>query len=256
MSYENVIWKQPRPATSGNKTQLLDRRPKVRSEENPEMKSTITRFWLITIALAVALAMSGCGGGGGGSSGIKTPMPDVTDPSANGQSDMSDFGPWDPVKANGATVGYENEGYGLMARFDARGANPTITASSPTHQPKAEGTWVGNWSARYTSLDKASGTFDAKGHGEARINVTIAGSNVEAVLTYTDIRIEGLPSSISSGRVSVTDGRFAPSVTVSIPTVGSRTFRGLGQFGGTDQKGVVGYISGPDFRSVFYGDQQ
>lgn len=104
MSYENVIWKQPRPGTSGNKTRLLDRHPKVRSEEDLEMKSTITRFWLITIALAVALAMSGGGGGGGG---IKTPMPDVTDPPANGQSDMSDFGPWMPVTAaNGVHVGH------------------------------------------------------------------------------------------------------------------------------------------------------
>ena len=143
-----------------------------------------------------------------------------------------------------------------MAQFDARGANPTITASSPMHQPKVEGTWDGKWSARYTSLNAEYGEFDAKDDGDARINVTIAGSNVEAVLTYTGINISGLPSSVSSGRVSVTDGRFAPSVTVSIPTVGSRTFRGLGQFGGTDQKGVVGYISGPDFRSVFYGNQQ
>ena len=220
------------------------------------METTITRFWLMTVTLAVALAMSGCGGSGGGDNGLKTPISDVTDPPANGQPDMdppangqpdmSDLGEWEFVRENGLPVGYEHTGYHLIARFDATGANPTITASSPTHQPKVEGTWSGKWSARYTALTSDFGALDAEDDGNARINVTIAGSNVEAVLTYAGIDIPGLPSSVSSGRASVTDGRFAPSVTVSIPTVGSRTFRGLGQFGGTDQKGVVGYISGQD----------
>ncbi len=46
----------------------------------------------------------------------------------------------------------------------------------------------------------------------ARIDVTIAGSDVDAMLTYSAIDIPGLPASVSTGRVSVVDGRFAPSV--------------------------------------------
>ena len=157
-------------------------------------------------------------------------------------------------------VGYKHTGYDLMAKFDATGANPTITASSPMHQPKVDGTWSGKWSARYTALSSDYGEFDETDDGTARIDVTIAGSDVEAVLTYSGIGIPGLPSTISSGRAPVTDGRFAPSATVSVPTESggrvSRTFSGLGQFGGTDQNGVVGNVSGQDFRSVFYGDRQ
>ena len=180
-------------------------------------------------------------------------MSDDTEPPANGQTDgtndgptdPSDFGPWEFVTEGDVAVGYRHDGHGLIAKFDATGANPTITASSPMHQPTVQGTWVGKWAARYTSLSEDYGTFDADDDGNARINVTIAGSNVEAVLTYTGIGIPGMPSSISSDRAPVTDGRFAPSATVSVPTESggrvSRTFSGLGQFGGTDQNGVVFY---------------
>ena len=252
------------------------------------MKSTITRFWLMTVALAVALAVSGCGGGGG-DNGLKPPMPDVTeppangqpdmpdvteppangqpdpmpdatDPPANGQPDMSDLGIWQMIE--GVHVGYSHSGYDLMASFDAMGANPMITAESPTHQPKEVGTWSGEWSAKYTKRDSEFGTLDGEADGGARINVTIVGSNVEAVLTYTGLDtlgIPGLPRSLSSAPASVTGGRFEPSMTVSIPAIGMRTYSGEGQFGGTGQKGVVGYVSdmpGSDFRSVFYGDLQ
>ena len=223
---------------------------------------------VISAILATGLILTGCGGGG---DDPKTSMPDVMEPETSmpdvmepgtGPTDMSDLGEWEVVRANGVPVGNEHTGYDLFARFDARGANPTISASSPMHQPTVAGTWSGKWSARYTALTSDYGDFDETDDGIARINVTITGGNVDAVLTYSGIDVPGLPSSLSSGGASVSDGRFAPSFTVSIPTESggtvSRTLRGLGQFGGTDQDGVVGYISSQtvEVRSVFYGDRQ
>ena len=210
--------------------------------KNKANKGTV----VLSAILAMGLMLAGCGGGDGGV--------------RNGPDDMSGLGEWALVRADGAPVGYEHTGYDLMAKFDSTGANPTITASSPTHQPQVSGTWSGRWSARYTALTSDLGALDETDDGNAKIDVTIAGSNVDAVLTYSGIDVPGLPSSISSDRASVSNGRFAPSVTVSIPTETgarvSRTFSGLGQFGGTDQKGVVGYVSGQDFRSVFYGGRE
>ena len=233
---------------------------------------------VMSAILATGLILTGCGGGG---DDPKTSMPDVLEPETSmpdvmepetsmpdvmepgtGPTDMSDLGEWEVVRANGVPVGYEHTGYDLFARFDARGANPTISASSPMHQPTVAGTWSGKWSARYTALTSDYGAFDETDDGIARINVTITGRNVDAVLTYSGIDVTGLPSSLSSGSASVSDGRFAPSFTVFIPTESggtvSTTFRGVGQFGGTDQDGVVGYISGQtvEVRSAFYGDRQ
>ena len=173
---------------------------------------------------------------------------------------MSDLGDWVVVKESGVAVGYEHAGHELMARFDASGGNPRITDSSPMHQPAVAGTWSGQWSARYTALTSDFGALDETDAGNARIDVTIVGSDVDAMLTYSGIDIPGLPASVSTAPASITDGRFAPSVTVSIPTESggsvSRTYDGLGQFGGAEQQGVVGYVSGQDFRSVFYGERQ
>ena len=200
------------------------------------------------VAVTLALILAACGGGGGGGDTMPRIMPDVGG-GGNGDGDG-----WEIVSASGTPVGYEHTGYDLVARFDATGANPTITASSPTRQPEIAGTWSGRWSARYTALTSDYGELDEADDGDALIGVTIAGSNVEATLTYTGVNIPGIPSSVSSNRVSVTDGRFEPSIRLSTPE-GPSTFSGVGQFGGTDQKGVVGYVSGPDFRSVFYGSR-
>ena len=200
-------------------------------------------------AVTLALILAACGGGGGGGRDtMPRTMPDV----GGGGDGNGDANGWEVVRASGMPVGYEHTGYGLVARFDATGANPTITASSPTRQPELAGTWSGRWSARYTALTSDYGELDRTDDGNARINVTVAGSNVQAMLTYAGVNIPGIPSTVSSNRVSVTDGRFEPSIRLSTPE-GPSTFRGVGQFGGTDQKGVVGYVSGSDFRSVFYG---
>ena len=213
---------------------------------------------LLSAILAMGLTLAGCGGSGDDS---RTPMSSTMDPPTAGPNEMTDLGEWTVVRENGLATGYEHAGHGLTAKFDATGGNPTITDSSPMHQPTVAGTWSGRWIARYTALTSEPGTLDETDDGTATIGVTIAGGDVEAVLTYSGIDVPGLPSSMSSAPASVTDGRFAPSGTVSIPTGSgsvSRTFRGLGQFGGTDQAGVVGYVTDgdEDFRSTFYGERR
>ena len=196
------------------------------------MKSTITRFWLITIALAVALAMSGCGGGGGGGgSNRDVPMP-------GGLPDI-DYTPegagWESFSTS-SEAGIEHEGYGLRVWYDSN-LRPDISFTTP-YQPIITGRWEGEW-AGFVSGDP----YD----GEAWVDVTVD-SGVTAELTYRDIPDFG---SISSGMMSVTDGAFSGSRTV--PDAG--TFQIRGQFGGSDQaSGVAGYVHGPEFQSVFYGN--
>ena len=48
----------------------------------------------------------------------------------------------------------------------------------------------------------------------------------------------------------VDGGRFTGSTTAN-----SQTYEAVGQFGGTNQAGVVGHATGSDFRSVFYGEK-
>ncbi len=199
--------------------------------------------WL-SVILVMSLIIGGCGGSGGSGGG---------GPSAG--IGMDDLGEWSVISQGSIAVGFEHTEYALRAQFDADGSNPTITASSPMHQPTVAGTWSGKWSGRYSLNDY----LDGQDSGNARINVTIAGDDVFATLVYSDIDIQGVASSISFARASVTNGRFAPRATVSVPTETggrvSRTYSGFGQFGGSEQQGVVGYVSGTDFRSAFYGDR-
>lgn len=88
--------------------------------------------------------------------------------------------------------------------------------------------------------------------GTAEIDVEIQGGAVEATLTYHDV--DGFGSVPTDPAVVSATGHFAPGATVDIQGVPT-AFSGEGQFGGTDQRGVAGYINGPAFRSVFYGDR-
>ena len=213
--------------------------------------------------LATGLILAGCGGGGG--DGPSTSMPDAPETpdngNGNGGTDTTDLGEWELIREGGVSVGYEHSGHDLFAKFDSRGANPTITASSPDLQPTVAGTWTGRWSARYTEIESDYGEYDGSDSGEAQINVTINGSNVRAKLTYNGIDVAGLPSSLSSDYTSVNNGRFTPVVNASIRTehgTMSGRLSGAGQFGGTNQDGVVGYLTSGtlEIRSAFYGDRE
>lgn len=205
-------------------------------------------------ALAAAMALSACLGSSDSPDtdtmpGDMQPPPEIdTTPTA---------AEWETAM-DGLALGVSHAGYGLLAEFDVMGM-PSLTASSPMNQPTVSGTWSGNWSARYTALGSDSGALDASDDGTATIAVTLDGTGVEAVLTYSGIDIPGLSASVSTPAATVTDGRFEPSVTVDVPTSSgttvASTFSGAGQFGGANQNGVAGHMSGEDFRSVFYGDR-
>ena len=223
--------------------------------------------------LATGVILAGCGGGGGSSSTPTTDPMEMTPDNGNGDgdgdangdgngaTDMTDLGEWELIREGGVSVGYEHSVYDLFAKFDSQGNNPTITPASSGRQPTVAGTWVGKWAARYTELESDYGEWDGSDSGDARINVTISGSNVRAKLTYTGIDVDGLPSSLSSDYASVNNGRFTPVVNASIRTEDgtlSGSLSGVGQFGGTDQNGVVGYLTSRtlEIRSAFYGDRQ
>ena len=199
---------------------------------------------LIMVAM-VALALSGCSGsssgGGGGSPNI--------DNSGDNPSGPDNLGSWNSIMDGGIQVGVSHTEHDLFARYAAGGSNPTLSASSPANQPTVAGTWSGKWAANHGD------ELEMRDDGDARINVTIAGSRVDATLTYSGINIPSVPGSITSAPASVTDGRFAPRTSVNVQGV-TFTFAGEGQFGGADQQGVAGYVSGPGFRSIFYGDKQ
>lgn len=156
-----------------------------------------------------------------------------------------DFGVWETIVVDGISVGFTNTTHGLSARWDTSGANPTITATSPM-QPTVEGTWTGMWGGFVGE------ELDTVDEGTAEVNVSIRGDDVHATLTYNDI--DGI-GNVTTGRTRVDPtGRFSPSATVTVDGVPLR-YTGEGQFGGEEQRGVVGHMSGTGLRSVFYGDR-
>ena len=164
--------------------------------------------------------------------------------------DMNSLGSWATITDIGVSVGIRHAGHDLFARYDADGRNPILSAASPMNQPTVSGTWSGRWQATYGV------ELESTDRGDARIDVSISGGRVEATLMYSGIDIPSVPHSIRSAPAPVTGGRFAPSASVTLEGGTRTTFAGEGQFGGADQQGVVGYVGGPDFRSIFYGDKQ
>ena len=171
--------------------------------------------------------------------------------------DMNGYGQWTRIMVPGEgriiPVGVESAAHGLFSRYDTGFINPTLSPRSADSQPAGtaagRATWLGAWEGVYGDA------LEFADDGEARIVVDISEVSVEATLTYSDIDIPSIPASITTAPASVSDGRFAPVATIDVAGA-SVTFEGEGQFGGTNQQGVVGYVDGPGFRSVFYGDKQ
>ena len=70
--------------------------------------------------------------------------------------------------------------------------------------------------------------------------------------TETDLTLQGVPTlgTLQWNDMQVTDGRFMGSTAAN-----SNNYDAVGQFGGTNQSGVVGHATGSDFRSIFYGNK-
>ena len=202
------------------------------------MDLNTTGLRLVTVAAAVAFAMTGCGGGGGGQN---IAMPESSSPAFA----MQDYVPLDGWEVIGSDyfgpVGVEHAGHGLRVWYDDS-LVPHISASSPDLQPTVSGTWNGEWGA-YLGDETTLHT------GDARVDVTLDSSGANAVLNYDDVPGFG---DLSSDMMPVADGSFEGTQTVP-GALG--TFNIRGQFGKSDQTGVAGYVHGPGFYSVFYGER-
>ena len=197
-----------------------------------------TKLRLVTLAASVAFAMAGCGGGGGGQS-LTMPEPPAS------SFVMQDYVPldgWEAISSDYlGPVGVEHAGYGLRAWYDDS-LVPHISASTPDSQPTLSGTWRGEWGA-YMGQEITLHT------GDARVDVTLDANGTNAVLSYDDVPGFG---DLRSDMMSIADGAFQGTQAVA-GALG--TFNIRGQFGGSDQVGVAGYVHGPGFYSVFHGER-
>lgn len=209
------------------------------------MKSMLTPFGPFVTAACLAATLSGCGGGGGGNTRMDS------DTMLEDLLSGIDLGEWAEVRFedDGDLSGIENTMHGLKVILDDNEMF-MITATSPA-QPTITGTWEGRWLAGYGEDFAES---DAGEQNTMSIDVTIQGNTVEATLTYQDVDFVGGGSITTPVAAIDANGRFRPSGTVTIDGAPS-TYFGEGQFGGTDQQGVVGYISSSEFASIFWGDR-
>ena len=135
-------------------------------------------------------------------------------------------------------VGIAHDEYDLRAWYDDSLVSH-ISSSSPGRQPTIEGRWTGEWSG-YIEDEQYS--------GEARVDVTLDENSAEAVVSYDDIPELG---NLQSGSMPISAGAFRGTTYVD----GAGNYQVLGQFGGPNQVGVVGYANGPDFLSAYYGER-
>ena len=202
------------------------------------MSHKIAGFRLAAVAVAIALVVAGCGGSGDGQS---VAMPDPPEPGI-GMQDYVPLDGWEVVRSDSlGPVGVAHGDYDLRAWY-TDSLVPQISASGPNHQPTVSGTWSGQW-AGYAGQEITIHT------GEARVEVTLDPVGASAVLSYDDVPDFG---DLSSNEMSIADGSFQG--TQAVPGA-LGTFNISGQFGGPDQAGVVGYVHGPGFYSVFHGER-
>ena len=151
------------------------------------------------------------------------------------------LGAWAVVQ--GVDLGIEHPDYRMSAWYTRQGGvwTPHLSPDpAPQHQPTGDATWTGEWAGIYGSGSTVS-------TGAATVTVTLGTAATEAALTLENIPTLG---TLRWNGMSVTDGRFSGGATAN-----SQTYDAMGQFGGVNQAGVVGHATGPDFRSVFYGNK-
>ena len=159
--------------------------------------------------------------------------------------DMVDLGDW-----FGGVAEFSNTTLGLSATYNLSTGIPSISASSPG-QPTISGTWEGEYAVNYGI------TNDADEIGDAMVEVTIQGGDVSAVVTYKSLAIAGGVDVATNSASVDANGRFTPTRTIPLLSFGTVTVSGAGQFGGAEQRGVVGHIGGhANFRSVFHGTRE
>ncbi|MDE0207532.1 MAG: hypothetical protein OXP66_16085 [Candidatus Tectomicrobia bacterium] len=247
---------------------------------NVSCRPASTGLEAFLIILGMVLLLAGCGGGSSTSSMEPEPMD-------NGGGPLTDLGEWNTPMAGALDVSDTNQI--LRAHYDDSG-DGRVVAAAPV-QPQGTGTavWNGMWSGEIevapdqlvttalalldSSAEKLAGLA-----GAARVTAYFGSGGVMADLTYLDLDLDEFGiSELTSERVAVTGGRFAPTKTESADTsvdfqgdsltvTVSGEFAGKGAFAGAGAAGVVGYMGGDitvefrqvtrdlgTFRSVFYG---
>lgn len=163
---------------------------------------------------------------------------------SDGPARMAAFTPslGDWAVVGGVPLGIESQGHRMSAWYTSQGGTwtPHLSPPGPQHQPTGNATWTGEWAGHYGS-DPAIGT------GAANVTVTLGANTTEANLT-----LQGVPTlgTLRWNDMQVADGRFMGSTAAN-----ANDYEAVGQFGGVNQAGVAGHASGPDFRSVFYGNK-
>ncbi len=151
------------------------------------------------------------------------------------------FGPWAVVQ--GVDLGIEHPDHRMSAWYTRQGGvwTPHLSPDpAPQHQPTGAATWTGEWAGYY-------GASPTIATGAASVTVTLGSGATEANLALENVPTLG---TVRWDAMTVGGGRFSGSTTAN-----SQTYDAVGQFGGANQAGVVGHATGPDFRSVFYGNK-
>jgi len=204
-------------------------------------------------------------------------MPSADQMPGGGQGPtMTQLGTWN-VMPSGLDVSDSNGV--LRAYYDSADVGHVVAGTPGQPEGMGTATWTGRWSgnievdsALAPSLPLVGLTVsDLQGLGGGAVVTVYLGGSVEADVTYQNLGLDRLGfSSLTSDRVSVTNGEFQPTKTQSIDiplgtttVTGTGTFSGRGAFGGANAEGVTGYIGGGinisglgdlgTFNSVFYG---
>ena len=202
------------------------------------MSNKMAGLQMAVIAAAIALVVAGCGGGGDRQT---IAMPEAPE-TGIGMQDYVPLDGWEVIRSDSlGPVGVEHGEYGLRAWYDDS-LVPDISGSAPDRQPTVSGTWSGEWGAYI-------GQATTLHTGDARVDVTLDPVGANAVLSYDDVPGFG---DLSSNAMSIADGSFQG--TQAVPGA-LGTFNIRGQFGGSDEAGVAGYVHGPGFYSVFHGER-
>lgn len=240
------------------------------------------RLPAILIILGMVLLLAACGSS---SRSMMEPGPMDTD-----GRPMMDLGEWNTPMAGARDVSDTNQV--LRAYYDDSGVGHVVAATPVQPQGTGTAVWNGMWSGEIevdpdplategltllgTTPEQLTGL-----QGAARVTAYFGDSGVMTDLTYMDLGLDDFGiTELTSDRVAVTGGRFAPTKTESADTwidfrgapltvTVTGTFAGEGAFGGTDAAGVVGYVGGDitvaygqdtrdlgTFQSVFYGTSE
>ena len=210
------------------------------------------RLRSLVAASCFAAMLSGCGGGGDGDNPSPMVRPDA--PEAPEDGGMHDLGSWNTL-SSGSTFGFENEAMGM--RVTSNGRDPRISVDTPA-APTGTGTWRGGWRYHQPAFTIQGQRVPANSAtGDASLVVLLGSDGMTATVTledYSDEDFVSPPAPIDS------NGRFTFGSSDYVQGIGNVRWSAVGQFGGPDGAGVVGYGESDDprlpFSTIVYGTKE